>query len=612
MKRWLAAAAVVSFCLVALDRSNETQAWPVFDGLFAVAGGDYHKVEPGAGSWTTLDPATGSLNLKNFGLFMIHKEGGGTNQAFQVSEDEGQSWSATVKPIDDTDYKPVDADLCTGGFLWMAWQESADARTRIYYSDDLGASFVLSKQQSLGGIGGTSAHSDGSVTCHATDSNRIATVVQRGSSARVLVTTNGGTDWTVNSAGSLANAYRMVWSGDRLVLIYDTGSSVRILVSDTDGSSWTQTASFSQGGSNRSSNVDVIRTAVPDLLFAYAEDPGTTRYLLRSDANGDLDSWENVGAFPDLGTGAPNAIAYDAYFDELYLSWGNSGKTAVLPKASLVDWTAVEAADWTALPTIGSSIERRALTVIQHDQRIFDPFALPANSWTKDPISISNGDFVHQHTDIVVPGKGVPLAFSRTYHSGSSLDRSLGVGWTQSYDFYLVFNGSDVDVFYPNGHAVHFIESAGTYTPREGVFDTLVKNGDGTYTYTTVSATSYEFSSADKLTSLADRNGNTTTLAYDGSGFLESVTDPGGRSLDFTVDAGGRITQVDGPLGRSVIFTYDASGDLDTVQDVKGGTTDYDYDSHRMTSLTDSNGHVAVDNIYDAAGRAGRAGRRLG
>ena len=235
----------------------------------------------------------------------------------------------------------------------------------------------------------------------------------------------------------------------------------------------------------------------------------------------------------------------------------------------------------------------------------FDPYSItadPRNAYLAgDPVNVATGDFTHEHTDLFIPGKGIPLEFTRVYHSGSGFSRSLGVGWSHNYDFYLTFNSLDVSVFYPNGHAVLFEESSGTYTPRAGVFDTLVKDGS-TYVFTTTTAVEYTFDSEGKLTSITDRNGNVTTLTYDANDYLEEVEDPGGRSLTLSVDGNGRITEVEDPLGRTVGFDYTGT-DLTEVTDVKAGITTYAYSQHRMTSLTDANDNAQVENVYDAAGR---------
>jgi len=223
---------------------------------------------------------------------------------------------------------------------------------------------------------------------------------------------------------------------------------------------------------------------------------------------------------------------------------------------------------------------------------------------TPDPVDTSSGTFTHQHTDLAIPGRGVPLEFTRYYSSHSSHSGSLGRKWTHTYETRLDIAASgDVTVRYPQGSSVYFAKSGSSYTPPTGVFDTLVKNGNGTYTLTTTAQIRYNYSAAGKLTSIVDRNDNATTVDYDGNGFLASVTDPGDRSLTFTTDASGRITEIADPLDRTVEFAYDGAGDLVTVTDVKGGESSFTYSGHRMLTITDSLGHVQTTNVYDSASR---------
>jgi YD repeat-containing protein len=215
-----------------------------------------------------------------------------------------------------------------------------------------------------------------------------------------------------------------------------------------------------------------------------------------------------------------------------------------------------------------------------------------------DPFDTSTGQLSHSHTDLVVPGKGLQLEFTRSYHSMFDRVGDLGHRWSHSYSGSLDFHSTIVFVRYPTGTAM-FWWNNNTWKAPPGVFDTLVKNVDNSYTLTTVTAVTYNFSATGKLTSIVDRNGWTTTISYDGDGFISEVEDAGGRSLVFTTDDDGRITEVEDPLGRTVSFGYDAEGDLVEVTDVKGGTTTYEYSDHYMTSLTDANDNVANETIYD-------------
>jgi YD repeat-containing protein len=164
---------------------------------------------------------------------------------------------------------------------------------------------------------------------------------------------------------------------------------------------------------------------------------------------------------------------------------------------------------------------------------------------TGDPFGTSSGQMFHSNTDISVPGKGIPLEFSRSYVSMSDHVGLLGNNWTSNYSWVLRIDAnSSVEVRYADGHAEYFNYNAGTFTPRAGVYETLVKNGDNTYTLTTKDQIRVNFSTTGKLSTIVDRNGNTTAVSYDGSGFIDEVEDAGGRVLDFTTDGSGRVIEI--------------------------------------------------------------------
>ncbi len=229
---------------------------------------------------------------------------------------------------------------------------------------------------------------------------------------------------------------------------------------------------------------------------------------------------------------------------------------------------------------------------------------------TPDPVELTSGNFFHAHTDLAIPGRGIPLRFTRSYSAQGSTNGvgtvgPLGVKWSHNWQASLTeFNsGNNAQVRLPGGSSLTWNKVSGVFQPPAGFEGTLVKNGDGTWTLTTKHKLVYAFSSAGRLTSITDRNGNTTTLAYDGNNRLATITDPGGRSLTLAYNADNRISSVSDPLGRSVSYGYDSNADLTTVTDVKTGTTTYQYSGHLLTQGTDSNGHLFVRNTYDTKGR---------
>jgi len=66
------------------------------------------------------------------------------------------------------------------------------------------------------------------------------------------------------------------------------------------------------------------------------------------------------------------------------------------------------------------------------------------------------------------------------------------------------------------------------------------------------------FDSSGRLTSIADRNANTTTLTYT-SANLTRITDAVGRSINLTYDSSNRVSSATDPLGRVWRYTYEGT-----------------------------------------------------
>jgi YD repeat-containing protein len=233
-----------------------------------------------------------------------------------------------------------------------------------------------------------------------------------------------------------------------------------------------------------------------------------------------------------------------------------------------------------------------------------------------DPVETATGNFWETFTDVAVPGRGVPLAFSRTYNSdAASTDGALGFGWTFNYAMSLSVapDLSWVTVHEENGAEVTFTLAGAIYTAPPRVIASLVHNGDGTWTFTRRARQIFDFDVAGRLTGLRDLNGYSATLGYSGNQ-LSTVTDPAGRTLTLGWTAG-RISSVTDTANppRSVTFQYlDGVGNLTDVVDVGGGHWTFGYDaSHRMTTMrtpkyfgdTTTTPTPVTTNHYDASGR---------
>jgi RHS repeat-associated protein len=230
------------------------------------------------------------------------------------------------------------------------------------------------------------------------------------------------------------------------------------------------------------------------------------------------------------------------------------------------------------------------------------------SGFTREPINTATGNYLLSATDLAVPGKGVPFAFTRSYNSADGYSGPLGSGWTHSYNVFLTVNPTSglVTVKEADGHEDSFVlASGGAYNPATpGLFDALAQNPDGTFTLTRKAQTKLSFSAAGSLTGIVDRIGNAVALAYDASGRLTSVTDAAGRKFSFANDATGRIVGLSDPLGRSWTYGYDSNGNLVSVRDAAGGLTQYAYDgSHRMTGAIDPRNVTFLQNTFDGLGR---------
>jgi len=224
---------------------------------------------------------------------------------------------------------------------------------------------------------------------------------------------------------------------------------------------------------------------------------------------------------------------------------------------------------------------------------------------TRLPVNCATGDFYHSFDDLGVPGRGVPLDFTRNYSAVMATSNGpLGFGWTDNYNMSLSLDSTgNATVTQENGSQVTFApDGSGGFTAPSAVLATLALNADGTYTFKRFSdSIAFNLSSSGQLLSEVDRNGYATTLSYTG-GNLTSVTDPAGRQLTFTY-TGNNISKVTDPIGRSVSFAYDSAGDLSGAADVAGSSSSFTYDSsHRMLTMTDPRSGV-LTNVYDGSGR---------
>lgn len=209
-----------------------------------------------------------------------------------------------------------------------------------------------------------------------------------------------------------------------------------------------------------------------------------------------------------------------------------------------------------------------------------EPNSCGAQPGAADPVNVVQGNYWDSWTDLEIPGRGPGLSLRRTYSSSrAAVTGPLGFGWNHAYGMSVVEAAGIATVRQESGAVVRFAADSGLWVTASRVNASLVRQVDGTWTFTRHGVEVFRFSSSGTLTSIADLSGNTTTLAYSG-GVLASVTDASGRSLSFTWQ-GGRIATVtapstaldsgQSPTALAVAYGYDGAGNLATVTDTAGG-----------------------------------------
>ncbi len=220
-----------------------------------------------------------------------------------------------------------------------------------------------------------------------------------------------------------------------------------------------------------------------------------------------------------------------------------------------------------------------------------------------DPVNTATGNFVHHSTDLSIPSRSLDFSFTRYYNSQSAVVTSLGRGWRHSFMYEMdLINTNYPGVIYPDGHSDYWHRAGDEYLPHFprvfGSFESVVSG----WKLTQKDLTVYQFDSAGKITSYADKNGNAVSFSYSGAD-LVSVTDPAGRALSLTYSSG-KLSEVRDWTGRDIDFVY--SGDhLAQVTDAKNNTIGFGYDAgSRLDQITDQRGTNVLSLVYDSLGRA--------
>ena len=232
-----------------------------------------------------------------------------------------------------------------------------------------------------------------------------------------------------------------------------------------------------------------------------------------------------------------------------------------------------------------------------------------------DPINLATGNTYVEQTDVRVPGLSGGLTLSRTWNSlwpdtQSAFQVGLfGPNWRSSFEE-RVFVGSDGYIKYAksDGSFWSFGFNGADWVPAApaNVAATLVDNSPSwTLTFQNGERRIFDDTSGN-LTSIIDRNGNTTQISYDAIGRLATVTDPSSRHLYFGYlnNSSSLVTSVTSDIGIALSYTYDTQGRLTQVTKPDLTTISFQYNSQSLiTAVLDSSGVVLESHTYDSYGR---------
>lgn len=270
------------------------------------------------------------------------------------------------------------------------------------------------------------------------------------------------------------------------------------------------------------------------------------------------------------------------------------------------------------------------LWICEYMTALCPPAAGPAENPSKcpycgSPIALASGNTFIEETDLRLPGLSGGLKLDRTWNSvWPSTQTAFQVGlfgpnWRSNFEE-RVFVGSDNYVKYARGDGSFwsFGYSQGTTmavaAPANAVA-TLVE-GASYWTLTFQNGEQRLFdNTSGNLTTIIDRNGNTTHLAYDAVGRLATVTDPVSRQLYFSYGNGSSllVTGVTSNFGVSLTYAYDNQGRLSQVTEPDSSTLSFQYNSQSLiTAVTDSNGIILESHTYDSGGRGLTSSRANG
>ena len=244
------------------------------------------------------------------------------------------------------------------------------------------------------------------------------------------------------------------------------------------------------------------------------------------------------------------------------------------------------------------------------------------------PVNLTTGNVWIPQRDYSVPGLGGGLELARVwnsrreYASPYSQAGMFGLGWTSTYEEELLAVDSQTLQYWRgdgSGWTFTYNSALNSYSlaspPDERA--QLVQNPTtGTFTITFADGTQKIFNTNNQLATIIDRNGNSTTLAYDSYGRLATATSAGGSTLTFNYGNANNpslVTSVADAVGTVATYAYDSSSDLTQVTYPDGSAYNFTFDANlNIATVIDSHSKLIESHTYDSQNRGLTSTRAYG
>ena len=179
----------------------------------------------------------------------------------------------------------------------------------------------------------------------------------------------------------------------------------------------------------------------------------------------------------------------------------------------------------------------------------------------------------------------------------------IGKGWSVGGTAQLIPDGNGGYFWVDGGGGTRDFEAGNgtTFVSPPNDLGTLVKNSNGTFTYTTPQEEKWNFNSSGQITSITEPDGPSENFTFNSSGDLAEVIMPGGWTTTFTYNSSNELAAVDEPGGRVITVTHDSSDDLTSATMPDGSVRTFTYDSAGQM-LSDSLGTQSTTYTYDPQG----------